>query len=115
MITTYIRLALLVLGLFALLGENFWIYNKGKDSVIKNVVAGVATTVKQEEEAADQAVQLATVDAVAQTEIKHETVTRHEKLQASVAANPRASCVLSPDELKVLQDAVTATYRLKEP
>lgn len=106
---TYIRLALLVLGLFALLGENFWVFNKGKDSVIKNVVAGVATTIKQQDQAATEAVQAATAATEIQDTIKHETAIRHEKLQASVQANPRTECVMSPDELKALQDAAKAT------
>lgn len=106
---TYIRLVLLVVALFGLLGENFWVYNKGKDSVIKNVMAGVATTVKQQDQLADQAVQLATTETTLQDTIKQETKVRHEKLQASVAANPRTECVMSPDELLQLQAAARAT------
>ena len=109
MITTYVRLAIIALAIAALLGENFWIYRKGQNSIISNVVAGVATTVKQQDTLADAAVQQATADAITQTTIKQETHVRHEKLQASVTANPRASCVLTPDELSSLQAAASAT------
>lgn len=106
---TYLRLALAFVALLGLLGENFWVYRKGQNSVISNVVAGVATTVKQQEKAADVAVQLATTETTLQETIKQTTHVRHEKLQASVTVDPRASCILSPDELLQLQAAASAT------
>ena len=106
---TYVRLALAIVFVIALGVENFWVYRKGQDSIISNVVAGVATTVKQQDQAATEAVQAATAATEIQDTIKHETVIRHEKLQANAAAHPQPDCQLDPDSLSVLQAIARAT------
>lgn len=105
----YIRMAIVALAIAALLGENFWVYRKGQNSIISNVVAGVATTAKQEEKRAAEAIIVADSEASKQETIKVVTKVIHDKLQASVTANPRAECVLSPDELLQLQQAAART------
>lgn len=58
----YLRIAGVV-GIVLLLGvDNWWAYNKGKDSVIRNVVAGISTTAKQQEKKAVEDVKQASAD-----------------------------------------------------
>ena len=107
--TLYIRLIIIFVLLAGLGVQDWWVYNKGKDSVIKSVVSGVATTAAKQDKQETVDLQKATdvTKQLASLEAKNRDLTK--KLQASVQADPRANCVLSPDELSALQSAAGST------
>lgn len=105
----YVRMFGVVVALAVLGYTHFWAYNKGKDSVFKGVLAGVATSQKEDNKDTEEALaraealgkQLATLEGQ-----KNELVKR---LKASVKDSPRVECQLSADELRSLQDAANST------
>lgn len=109
MIRTYLYGIVALLLAAAFVADGIYYYNKGKDSVFKGVLAGIATNQAKDDKETQAALakaeelgsQLATLKAE-----KNELV---RKLKASVAANPRSACVLSDDELQSLQDAARST------
>lgn len=106
---TYLKLAVLVVALLGLAGENFWVYRKGQDSIIQNVIAGTATTIEKQDKQTDEAVKQATADATKITTLKKEADDLRKHLQAMAASNPRPECVMSPDELSAIQAAARST------
>lgn len=113
MMLSYIKWIVALIFLIAFIGQDVWIgvhfYSKGKDSVFTGVLSGVASNQKKDDSATQAALlkaeQLGT--KVANLEAQKNDLVK--KLKASVAANPRSSCVLSDSELRALQAAADST------
>ncbi len=80
------RLIVALLFVIAIGAENWWLWNKAKDSCIQNVVSGAATFQKEQEKAAEADVAQAEADTKTITELKEEiSVLRQKRSQRSVA------------------------------
>lgn len=85
-----IRLILALLFVIGLGAENWWLWNKAKDSCIQNVVAGVSTFQKEQEAVAKEDVKQAEADTKTITELQAEisALKQRKNRRASVLAPP---------------------------
>lgn len=116
--TLYLKLGILAAFLIAFAAQDAWVYSKGKDSVIKDVIAGSATYQKEQAKKATADVVQATTDTQTVTNLTNERDNLRKRLAA--ASIPRSetspkstpsSCVLAPDVLARLQVAANSTHQ----
>ncbi len=93
--TTRLILALLfVIGLGA---ENWWLWNKAKDSCIQNVISGVSTFQKEQEAVAKEDVKQAEADTKTITDLQAEIrALRERKNQRTVVQAPSSKANAAP-------------------
>lgn len=113
MMLSYIKWIVALIFLIAFAAQDVWIgvhfYSKGKDSVFTGVLSGVASNEKKDDSATQAALAKAEQlgSKIANLEAQKNDLVK--KLKASVASNPRSSCLLSDDELHGLQNAADST------
>ena len=83
-----IRLILALLFVIGLGAENWWLWNKAKDSCIQNVVAGVSTFQKEQEVVAKADVAQAEADTKTITELQAEIRALRERKNRRVVQAP---------------------------
>lgn len=115
--TLYYKLGILGAFLALLLGTFTYGYVKGKNSIIKDVIAGSATFQKEQVKKATADVAQTTTDTQIVTNLTNERDNLRKRLAA--ASIPRSetspkdappSCVLAPDVLARLQVGVNSTH-----
>lgn len=110
---SYIKWIVALIFLIAFIGQDVWIgvhfYSKGKDSVFSGVLSGVASNQKKDDSATQAALAKAEQLGSKLANLEAQKNDLVKKLKASVAANPRTACTLSPDELRGLQNAADST------
>jgi hypothetical protein len=111
-VTTRLIFALLfVIGLGA---ENWWLWNKAKNSCIQNVISGAATFQKEQEAVAKADIAQAEADTKTITGLKEEIRALREKRNSRVQAAtdkesaPSPSC-LDPGALERVREAARKT------
>lgn len=96
-------MALVVLALAA---SHTWMYIKGKDSIIKGVIAGVSTTQAKDSNKAKKDVAQAEADSQKITQLTAQRDEALKKLKEHYSKNPPTpGCKLSDIELRTLQAA----------
>lgn len=104
--TRTVKGALALLLVLALCGSHFWAYNKGKDSIIKGVIAGVSTTQVKDSDKAKKDVAQAEADTQKITQLTAQRDEALKKLKEHYTQNPPSpTCRLSDFELRTLQAA----------